>query len=49
MPNIIVRDLEFSHADSAHTLFDGLSFTLSTHWRCALVGRNGRGLSLIHI
>jgi len=43
VPNIIVRDLHFSHTDSSRAVFRGISFTLSTVWRCALVGRNGRG------
>ena len=47
MPNIIVRDLHFSHADSSRAVFSGISFTLSTAWRCALVGRNGRGKSTL--
>ena len=43
MPNIIVRDLSFSYAERHSDLFNNLSFTLSSTWRCALVGRNGRG------
>jgi lincosamide and streptogramin A transport system ATP-binding/permease protein len=42
MSNILIRGVEFSYPGS-HYIFSNLDLTLSSDWRVALVGRNGRG------
>lgn len=42
MARISITNLTFSH-DGGRPLFQGLSLTLDTSWKLALVGRNGRG------
>jgi len=43
MSSIGVQDLDF-HYDSPYTeVFQGVSITIDTSWRSAMVGRNGRG------
>ncbi len=52
MSNITCRRLSFGYPGSEDNIFEDLDLAIDTHWRCALVGRNGRGkttlLRLIH-
>ena len=52
MSTIICRRLSFGYPGSEDNVFKDLDLVIDTDWRCALVGRNGRGkttlLRLIH-
>ena len=52
MSTIICRRLTFGYPGSEENIFENLDLVIDTDWRCALVGRNGRGkttlLRLIH-
>ena len=52
MSTIICRGLSFGYPSSEENIFRDLDLVIDTRWRCALVGRNGRGkttlLRLIH-
>ena len=52
MSTIICRRLSFGYPGSEDNVFQDLDLVIDTDWRCALVGRNGRGkttlLRLIH-
>jgi lincosamide and streptogramin A transport system ATP-binding/permease protein len=47
MSSIILRDIDFHYHDPYSQVFEGLSLTIDTAWRTALVGRNGRGKSTL--
>ena len=47
MTNIICRCVGFPYPGSAEPVFHKLELLISTHWRCALVGRNGCGKSTL--
>ena len=52
MSTIICRRLSFGYPGAEDNVFNDLDLVIDTDWRCALVGRNGRGkttlLRLIH-
>lgn len=52
MSTIICRRLSFGYPSSEDNIFQDLDLVVDTGWRCALVGRNGRGkttlLRLLH-
>lgn len=52
MSTIICRRLSFGYPSSEENIFTDLDLVIDTGWRCALVGRNGRGkttlLKLVH-
>ena len=52
MSTIICRRLTFGYPGSEDNVFKDVDLVIDTQWRCALVGRNGRGkttlLRLIH-
>ena len=52
MSTIISRRLTFGYPGSEDNVFEDVDLVIDTQWRCALVGRNGRGkttlLRLIH-
>ncbi len=52
MSTIICRRLTFGYPGSEDNVFEDVDLVIDTQWRCALVGRNGRGkttlLRLIH-
>ena len=43
MSTIICRRLSFGYPGSEGNVFEDLDLVIDTQWRCALVGRNGRG------
>lgn len=43
MSTIICRRLTFGYLGSEDNVFNDLDLVIDTRWRCALVGRNGRG------
>ena len=43
MSTIICRRLTFGYPGSEANIFDDFDLVIDTRWRCALVGRNGRG------
>ncbi len=47
MTNIICRGVGFTYPGSTEPVFHKLELLISTHWRCALVGRNGCGKSTL--
>ena len=52
MSTIICRRLTFGYPGSEDNVFEDVDLVIDTQWRCALVGRNGRGkttlMRLIH-
>ncbi|HWP79873.1 MAG TPA: ATP-binding cassette domain-containing protein [Candidatus Acidoferrum sp.] len=38
-----IQNLTFGYDNAVHNVFDGLTLSLDTDWRCGLAGRNGRG------
>ncbi|MDE6598078.1 MAG: ATP-binding cassette domain-containing protein [Clostridia bacterium] len=43
MSEILIRNLNFSYADSLSPVFENLTLNIDTSWKTALVGDNGRG------
>lgn len=43
MSTIILRDVSFAHVGASDDVFSHLDLILASHWRSALLGRNGRG------
>ena len=43
MSQIQIQHLSFSYEGSYEEVFQDVSFTFDTDWKCALIGRNGRG------
>jgi len=47
MSQILVTNVSFCYDGSSVPVFDGLTLTLDTDWKLALVGRNGRGKTTV--
>src|SRR3989338_2687274 len=47
MSTIIFQDVSFHYAQPYCEVFEHLSLYIDTHWRCAIIGRNGRGKSTL--
>ena len=50
--NFVCRQVSFTYETASEAVFVELDLLIDTGWRCALVGRNGRGkttlLRLLH-